>query len=486
MKPTFPLVAVFTTLTIRLALASQTPAPVTDEFRLNQTLAGSQNDPAVAWQPGGFVAAWVDSNAGNVIGSLFSNAGALTVPEFTIRTSALDPAIATAADGRFIVTVNDDDADASGIFQHRYDPDGTPAGIGVAVNTTTAGNQIQGRVATRANGDYAIAWRSPDDDSSGVVLRFFQADGTPVTAEIPVNTTTADSQNRPEVAMAANGRVIVVWDSPQDGDGDGVTARIFDSAGAPLTAEVPVNTVTTGSQGSASVDCDAAGNFVVVWESDGQDGDGLGVYGQCFNPIGGKIGPEFRVNTTTVGNQQNSSVSVGDDGTFVVAWESPDSGGGRSIFFQRYDLLSAIKRGVEIQATASTGFFQTNPAIALGSGGRMVLAWQGLGPRIRARLYTLPAPNASTGQPIVEVRGRKKRTVTKTRISLRGTAIDNGEIAEVQLKETGKKFRTKKIKGLDAWRARVRLKPGKNRFIFRALDDEGIFSSNRRVVVTRE
>jgi len=41
-------------------------------------------------------------------------------------------------------------------------------------------------------------------------------------------------------------------------------------------SEFQVNTYTTGAQYFPSVAMDATGNFVVVWTSSGQDGDGPG------------------------------------------------------------------------------------------------------------------------------------------------------------------------------------------------------------------
>jgi hypothetical protein len=47
-------------------------------------------------------------------------------------------------------------------------------------------------------------------------------------------------------------------------------------------SEFQVNTWTTDDQSSPSVTSLSNGGFVVVWESNGQDGDGYGVYGRVF------------------------------------------------------------------------------------------------------------------------------------------------------------------------------------------------------------
>ena len=55
--------------------------------------------------------------------------------------------------------------------------------------------------------------------------------------------------------------------------------------GDPLGSEFRVNTYTTNDQRIPSVAADSSGNFVVVWRSDTQDGDGFGVFGQRYSEI---------------------------------------------------------------------------------------------------------------------------------------------------------------------------------------------------------
>lgn len=492
--PTPLLAGLFALVPTAAFAAPQTPQPTSNELILNQTTAGNQDDPFVALRPNGFASVWEDNGSTDIVSSLFNKKGVRTVAEFMVDANPggteLDPGIATASDGAFVITFGGPDADGSGVFFRRYNSSGTPQGGEVAANTTTAGTQDDARVAMRPNGDFAIVWESPDGDSDGIVLRLFAANGTPLTGEISVNTTTAGDQGDPAVAVDKFGRVVVVWDSAnQDGSGAGVYARRFDAAGSPLTGEIQVNTFTTGDQDTPRVSSAPGGNFVVVWESRDQDGEDDGIYGQRFRADNSKRGPEFRANTTTVGNQDDPVVGVGVDGTFVVAWESPD-GDGDGVFFQRFDLLQSVKRGVETQANVFTSGGQDTPDIALGSAGRMVLVWESTGQdgdadAVIARLYKLGAPNASTGRPILKVKGAKNRTVNKKRFKVRGTAIDNGEITEVQYKKPGKKFRTAKMKGNKKWYIRLKLKPGKNRFIFRAMDDEGKFSKKQKIVINR-
>src|SRR5687768_10593422 len=92
----------------------------------------------------------------------------------------------------------------------------------------------------------------------------------------------------------------------------------------PAGPEFPVNSYNFEFQAVPAVAMDADGDFVVAWESLGQDEAGTydqptaGVYAQRYNAAGVRQGPEFRVNTTTTNAQQAPAVAMDDSGDFVV------------------------------------------------------------------------------------------------------------------------------------------------------------------------
>ncbi|MFP3387157.1 hypothetical protein, partial [Tritonibacter sp. SIMBA_163] len=71
------------------------------------------------------------------------------------------------------------------------------------------------------------------------------------------------------------------------------------------------------------------------WQSQGQDGDELGVYGQRYDASGAPVGGEFRANTETANDQSWPDVAGLAGGGFVVVWQSILQDGG--IYGQRYD-----------------------------------------------------------------------------------------------------------------------------------------------------
>jgi VCBS repeat-containing protein len=254
---------------------------------------------------------------------------------------------------------------------------GAATGAEFKVNTVTSGDQFFGRTAMDAEGDYVVVWASNGQDGSGygVYGQRYSADGLPDGSAFLVNTHTTGDQTAPSVAMDATGDFVVVWASNgQDGSGFGVYGQLYDSSGATVGNEFPVNTFTTGGQGSPSVGMDAAGDFVVAWDSAAQDGDLSGVYAQMFDSTGAAVGSEFRVNTVTTDNQNSSQVAMDAEGAFVIVYESNLlDGHGDGIFAKLYDNTGA--GGSEFQVNTTSTDEQYSPSVAMDMSGDFTVTW---------------------------------------------------------------------------------------------------------------
>jgi len=254
----------------------------------------------------------------------------------------------------------------------------TPAGAEFRVNTYTTNSQASPSVAADGKGNFVVVWASlyQDGSSDGVFGQEFGASGAAQGPEFRVNTYSSGSQYLPSVARAPDGRFVVVWTSDgQDGSSAGVFGQQFGASGAPQGPEFQVNTYTTSQQYRPSVAVDAAGNFVVVWTSVGQDGSQIGVFGRRFDMSGSAQGPEFRANTYTSGYQGLSSVAMAPDGRFVVVWNSNgQDGSGNGVFGQRYD-ASGTPLGGEFQVNTYTTNNQFDPSVAFDASANFVVVW---------------------------------------------------------------------------------------------------------------
>jgi len=227
------------------------------------------------------------------------------------------------------------------------------------VNTYTPNSQRWPVVAMAPDGRFVVVWHSwgaQDGSQGGVFGQRFDSSGNPVGGEFQVNTYTHSDQNYPDVAMAADGRFVVVWESrDQDGSYGGVYGQAYSVLGVPLGGEIQVNTYTLGAQGGGRVTMAADGSFFVVWASEDQDGSGYGVYGRRYDSSASPLGGELQINTHTNDDQFAGRVATTTDGRTLVVWESYDyAGGNGGLYGQWYDAGGSPSGG---------GVFVTVPAM---------------------------------------------------------------------------------------------------------------------------
>ena len=199
------------------------------------------------------------------------------------------------------------------------------------VNVYTSYRQDRPDVAIAADGAFVVVWASEKEDGSldGVFGRRYDAAGSALGGEFQVDTATIDSQDQPAVAVEPDGDFVVVWRSGADAISGEIYGRRFNSAGVAQGSAFLVNTYTIDLQHLPEVAVDGDGDFVVAWTSEKQDdasdltqGRNGGVFGQRFDSAGARLGGEFQINTYTVKGQREPAIAMRDDGFFVVTWAS--------------------------------------------------------------------------------------------------------------------------------------------------------------------
>jgi hypothetical protein len=306
----------------------------------------------------------------------------LQINSYTLNSQFLTSS-AAAADGDFVIAWQGDDGGFSGAFAARFSSAGIPLGAEFQVNSYTTGGQYFPAVAMDPAGDFVVAWESSQDgDSEGIFARRFSSAGSALAGEFQVNSYTTAFQSRAAVAMDGDGDFVVAWQSfGQDGSLLSIFARRFSSAGTALGVELQVNSYTAGDQELPSVAADVEGDFVVAWESSGgQDGDASGVFARRFSSVGSALGSEFRVNSYTSGAQSHPTVRADADGDFVVAWDSnPSTDGSLSGVFARRFTSAGTAMATELQVNAYGTGFQKSPSLAVQGDGDFVVAWDSYG-----------------------------------------------------------------------------------------------------------
>ncbi len=363
-------------------------APNGPEFKVNTYTTNYQRHAAVGMNSAGhFVVAWEsylqDGSYEGVFGQMFDSGGSPIGTEFQVNTyttySQIRPAVGMNAAGAFVVAWESLGQDGSswGVFGQMFDSGGSPIGTEFQVSTYTTDYQVGPAVGMNATGEFVLTWESKSQDGSsfGIFGQMFDSGGSPIGAEFQVNTYTTNDQYHHAVGINAAGDFVVAWQSyMQDGSYEGVFGQMFDSGGSPIGTEFQVNTYTTYSQNRPAVGMNAAGDFVVAWGGP-HDGSGYGIFGQMFDSTGTPLAAEFQVNTYTSSSQKTPAVGMNAAGDFVVAWGSPQDGSGDGVFGQMFD-SGGSSAGVEFQVNTYTTYSQSRPAVGVNAAGDFVVAWE--------------------------------------------------------------------------------------------------------------
>jgi len=198
---------------------------------------------------------------------------------------------------------------------------------------------------------------------------------------VQVNAFTSGPQKEPATVLLAGGSFAVVYQSlGQDGSGLGVFGQRFSATGQKIGSEFRVNTTTQGDQGSPTAASVPGGGFVVAWQSAEQDGSGAGVYARLFDATATPLGEELLVNATTEGDQAAPAVASFGAPTlpgsgFVLTWTSKRPEDVGSNIYARRFTASGLPLGQEFVVSAPQEDNQVQPAVAADAAGRFTIVW---------------------------------------------------------------------------------------------------------------
>jgi hypothetical protein len=305
-----------------------------------------------------------------------------------VASSQQNADVAALSDGGFVIVWESEnqDGDGFGIFGQRFLPDGQVVGGEFLVNTDSYLNQEVPEVAGLASGGFVVVWQSEEfegSDSSSVFARLYGPEGSALTDEFRVHVETAGWQRYPDVASLDGGGFVVDWETgggiiPAYPDYVGILARLFDSDGQPQGKEFPVNTYTTDKQQRPCVGRIPDG-FVAAWHSRNQDGNGWGIYAQEYTAQGNKVGDEYQVASTVVGDQWMPRCCGLSNGRVAVAWEGYSAlTQDAEVSFSLFEEDGSILIQESLLNTVTVKIQKAGGLAALPSGG-FVAAWESWG-----------------------------------------------------------------------------------------------------------
>ncbi|HQZ02781.1 MAG TPA: PKD domain-containing protein, partial [Thauera sp.] len=325
---------------------------VGEAILINTNASSNQYQPAVASLPGGgFIVAWhsdayQDGQYYDVFFQRFDDSGVALGTQTRANTSTgfennnqYEPAVAVLADGSFVVTWRSDGQDGdggyAGVYGQRFAADGSTLGSEFRINTYIDSYQYQPSIAALADGGFVVAWTSYYQDggsTTGVFAQRYAADGTPVSEEFRVNTTTTDSEQQPSIAGLANGGYVVAWTA-----GSEIFLQQFDAAGLPVDGQTRVDVRDGNWATDPAVLALSNGNFVVSWTDyqDDANANSYGIFQRVFGDpadFSRQINPELvdvASSVTFRENAVNLAPQVIDPGVGLIDPDSANFDGGR-------------------------------------------------------------------------------------------------------------------------------------------------------------
>ncbi len=360
----------------------------------------------------------------------------------------VEPDVAVFASGRRILVWSaqgpiGNDSSNRKILAMFVGANGVPEGAPFQINSWTDGAQIQPAVAAAPDGRFVVVWESstsPDDlDRTSIRGRLYNANGSPRAADFSINNHTPDDQIRPRAGMANDGSFVVVWESDtspgNDNNATSIQARRYGNTGTPLGGQFQVNTRIQSFQQDPAVASAPDGSFVVVFasrDSAGTDPDDS-IQARRFSPTGQALGVENQVNVQTASTQVEPEVAIDPDGSYLVVWQSSTSAGsdnsGTSIQARGF-LANGSAAGNQVQVNARIDGTDARPDVGAVGGREFLVAWESpitgvTYPETRARALTLESQvlgfeytvSISSQRPAVDGNGKGASSVVTTAVA---------------------------------------------------------------------
>jgi hypothetical protein len=373
-----------------VSTSARAQSPIAGEFRVNTFLDRFQVEPAVAYAADGrFLVTWT-SYLPLLPGDQLARRGILA-RMYGAGDPSSSPFVVWQSDGSgeggsqltnvpgvgFLAAWRE----ASGIFSRRYATDTTQLGLRVQIGGGEGTQEDLGGLCTLPQGGHAaLSAVTQATSAQEIRLRALEVDGTATDIATTVDTGHLESAYLYASAVAASptGELLAVWNHDgADGSGDTVFARAYDQNLVALGPATQLNAFNEGHQSATAGATAAIGasEFVVTWASEHQDGSGLGVFGQRLSIPDGKVGPEFRINTARSSTQWWPSVAADPHGNFIVIWLSL-AGGRWEVRGQLYR-RDASPVGQEFRLNDKPlEQAYSRPQVAFGPNGTFVAVWE--------------------------------------------------------------------------------------------------------------
>jgi PKD domain len=249
------------------------------------------------------------------------------------------------------------------------------AGDDFVVDTPSSGATQHSDVASSFNRFSVVVW---EDASSrpydGIYAQMYNLDGSRHGGQIAVEFGGGGaSHSLPRVSMDAFGNFVVVYQE-DDGGQTNIFARRFDNNGQEVGGRIDIAT-SSKSEFDPDVVMDAFGNFIVTYtlafSSTDQD-----LWAARFDHSTGAVS-HFVVSQSDFFDERHSSIAMGGNGQFDIAYEDTSHTTGQSLInLARYDPNGNLLSNGTLQFGGAIPVVGSNPSVAMDNAGNAVVAYQ--------------------------------------------------------------------------------------------------------------
>ena len=374
-----------------------------DEFLINTTTAGDQEQPAVAALGGTqFVAVWSDRASGSIKGQLLGVNGAKSSGEFTVNfpgkigTKRTLPAVIETDLGFVVAWIEQEPSATPQLKLRTFDADSL-SGPESRISSAEVEPLIRPVLARLPAGAFVVVWTDKRANER-IRAQRFGADGEKVGPEFRANTV-AGLHRVPMVSALTNGNIVIGWRARLPGPLL-VHLQLFNAKG-PVGTEV---TTALDITEAAMVPLDT-GRFVITTVRSALDGeagfDTTIAQSNVFEQSG--VSANIKLAATTGTRIQSSWPTLAplSGGRFLLAWTQTATGtAGTNVMARMFSAKGAIGKAVQVNTLTGGSRFSLAAAATAGPAGETAFfAWNDdsakgadkTGRAIEGRVLTIPA-----------------------------------------------------------------------------------------------
>jgi len=344
-----------------------------DEFLINKTTTGDQNQPGVAGFRGTqVVVVWADRGSGNITGRLFGVNGVPSGSEFAVNfpgvpdTKRQLPTVIETGQGFAVAWIEQLPGGQPQVKLRTFDQDSL-SGPESQVSSAEVEPLIRPAMARLTGGGFVLVWADKRENERIRVQRF-AFDGAKSGPEFRANTVPG-LHRVPMVAGLTNGNMVIGWRARITGALH-LRLQVFDANGPVGNEQIPNIEITEAAM--APLD---SGRFVVAHirsAGDGEPGfDTTVAQASLFEPNGGFSNLRFPATSGRILSSWPTLVPL-SGGRFLLAWTQinvDNAAAGTNVEARIFSSQGPLGQVLQVNTLTGGQRFSLSAAIASGPSG---------------------------------------------------------------------------------------------------------------------